>query len=85
MSGPTERRAELVLYVRQGCHLCDVFLMELQIEIGSVSDDLRIVDVDSDVELAARFGLRVPVLTVGGALVCEGICDAARVRDALGL
>ncbi len=46
---------------------------------------LRIVDVDSDVELATRYGLRVPVLTVGGILVCEGVYDAPQVRDALRL
>ena len=85
MSRSPERRPELVLYVRQGCHLCDVFLTEMQVELGPVSDELRIVDVDSDVELATRYGLRVPVLTVGGILVCEGVYDAPQVRDELRL
>ena len=72
-----------VLYVRQGCHLCEQFLLELQLEFGQAVESLRVMDVDGDVELAVRFGLRVPVLEVAGEVVCEGIYDAPRVKRAL--
>jgi hypothetical protein len=42
-----------------------------------------VTDVDGDVELAVRFGLRVPVLEVAGEVVCEGVYDAPRVKGAL--
>jgi Glutaredoxin-like domain (DUF836) len=72
-----------IVYVREGCHLCEQFLLELSLELGPAIEAVRIVDVDRDVDLAARFGLRVPVLEVRGTVICEGVCDAAGVRRAL--
>lgn len=72
-----------VLYVRDGCHLCEQFLLELALEFGPAVETLQVVDVDADVELAVRFGLRVPVLALAGEVVCEGVYDGPRVRRAL--
>jgi len=72
-----------VLYVREGCHLCDAFLVELMQDMGSSCSSLSIVDVDGDPGLASEFGLRVPVLAVAGRVVCEGRYDSPRVREAL--
>ena len=71
--------------VREGCHLCDQFLLEISLELGPAFEQVRIVDVDADPELALRYGLRVPVLEVDGRLVCEGVFDPARAGAALGL
>jgi hypothetical protein len=73
----------LVLYVREGCHLCDEFLVDLSLELGPAVSTVEIADVDRDPALAARYGLRVPVLEVAGEVACEGRYDAARVRSAL--
>jgi hypothetical protein len=54
----------LILYSRPGCHLCDCLEGELQPLLEGRAE-LRVVDVDRDVELKKRYGLRVPVL-VGG-------------------
>jgi hypothetical protein len=75
----------LVLYVRQGCHLCDQFLLELSLEFGPAIECLPVLDVDQDADLAVRFGLRVPVLELGGQVICEGIYDGPGVRRALGV
>lgn len=76
----------LVVYVREGCHLCEQFLVELSVDLGAdATERLRILDVDHDVELAVRFGLRVPVLELDGGVLCEGIYDGPRVRSALGV
>jgi hypothetical protein len=74
-----------VVYVREGCHLCDDFLRELAVELGAAFDEVRIVDVDGDADLAVRFGLRVPVLEHRGSVVCEARIDAERIRQALRL
>jgi hypothetical protein len=74
---------EVTLYVRAGCHLCDDFLVGLSVEMGPAYGDLAVVDVDRDPGLAARYGLRVPVLEVAGEVACEGRYDAPRVRRAL--
>ncbi len=75
----------LVLYVRQGCHLCDQFLLELSLEFGPAVERLPLRDVDQDVDLAVRFGLRVPVLELAGEVICEGVYDGPGLRRALGL
>lgn len=72
-----------VLYVREGCHLCESFLVELARDMGSSCASLAVVDVDGDAGLAVEFGLRVPVLAVAGRVVCEGRYDSPRVREAL--
>ena len=77
--------AELVLYVRAGCHLCDQFLLGLSLDLGPAVERLQVRDVDGDVDLAVRFGLRVPVLEYRGAVLCEGVYDGAGVRQALGV
>ena len=78
-----ERCAGWVLYVREGCHLCEQFLLELSLDLGPAIDELPVVDVDRDADLAIRFGLRVPVLEAEGEVLCEGVYDAPRVRLAL--
>jgi thioredoxin reductase (NADPH) len=82
---PFDSVAELVLYVRHGCHLCDQFLVDLSLELGTAIERVQVVDVDSDADLATRYGLRVPVLAAGGEPICEAVLDPARLRDALGL
>jgi len=72
-----------VLYVREGCHLCDMFLVELEQDLGPSLASLALVDVDGDPGLATEFGLRVPVLALDGRVVCEGRYDSPRVRVAL--
>ena len=79
----TEHCADWVLYVREGCHLCEQFLLELSLDLGPAVEVLQVVDVDRDADLAVRFGLRVPVLEAGGVVLCEGVYDAPRVRQAL--
>ena len=76
---------DLILYVREGCHLCEQFLLDMTLDFPTVLPTLRTVDVDTDPGLAAAYGLRVPVLAAGGSAVCEGRYDRSRVGSALGL
>jgi hypothetical protein len=65
-----ERR--IVLFTRQGCHLCDhawTFLVQEQKRVGF---DLTVIDIDTDPVLAARHGLEVPVVTVNGQIRFRG-------------
>ncbi|HEX7374749.1 MAG TPA: glutaredoxin family protein [Steroidobacteraceae bacterium] len=77
--------APLCLYVREGCPLCDEFLVDLSADLGPGMAALAIIDVDGDPALALRVGLRVPVLEAAGAVVFEGRYDRNRVRQALRL
>ena len=51
--------ADLVLYQRDYCHLCD---MALAVLAEARAPDFDSVWVDDSTELASRYGIRVPVL-----------------------
>jgi glutaredoxin len=57
---------QVVMYTRQGCHLCDEAWQMLQ-ELGQCyALRLEKVDVDGAAELRQRHGERVPVLVING-------------------
>lgn len=53
---------ELILYIRAGCHLCDDAVEILRLQGLSY----RAVDISTDPGLAARYGIRIPVLSRQG-------------------
>ena len=55
----------LILYTRAGCCLCEG--LEERLRELLPAETLRLVDVDSDPALQARYGLFVPVLALGPA------------------
>ena len=72
-------RPSFTLLSRPQCHLCEQFAEELRAHLGAAVE-LQIVDVDSDPELQAQYGLRIPVLLdPDGALCCEVTFDPARL------
>lgn len=67
----------LTLVTRDECELCD----RMQAELAALSQTvrlppMRLQDVDADPELQRRYGLKVPVLLLDGALVCYGRLQA---------
>lgn len=69
----------VVLFTRQGCHLCDQAATQLA-ELGL---PVHPVDIDTDEQLRAAFGDDVPVIAAGGRVVCRWRLDVAAVRAAL--
>ena len=68
-----------VVYSRDDCALCDDF-------IGALAElplEFEVRDVDDDPVARRRFGLKVPVLTCDGSVVCHGRLDADAVRRML--
>jgi glutaredoxin len=77
--------ARLVLLTRAGCHLC-VTAAETLTRIGAEADEtLREVDVDTDPELRAEYGDRVPVVLLDGREHSYFTVDVVRLRADLGL
>jgi glutathione S-transferase len=72
---------ELTVYSRHDCHLCDKMIAALQEMRGRFRFELRIVDVDSDPELARRHGERVPVLVHGERELCHHFLDRTAVME----
>ncbi|MGD2073583.1 MAG: glutaredoxin family protein [Gammaproteobacteria bacterium] len=74
---------ELTLYYREGCHLCDEMLQALRGLQPRLGFGLRLVDVDGDPALVARYDESVPVLSVGGRDICHYRLDEAALREVL--
>ncbi len=72
-----------LLYSRPGCGLCEELLAELAALPAARGIAVDVVDVDSDAAARVRFGHKIPVLLLGGELVCHGRLDAAEVHKAL--
>jgi hypothetical protein len=64
-----------LVYTREACPLCDDFIAEL----SAIQAGFEVQDVDDDPVARRRFGLKVPVLTCDGSVVCHGRLD----RDAV--
>lgn len=69
---PPLPHVQVIVYTRQGCHLCDDALVEVRREQERRGFALQVVDVDGDPELVARYGECVPVVLVDGKLRFRG-------------
>jgi hypothetical protein len=69
---------KLVLYSRPGCHLCEELLAELE-PLLRPGVSVETVDVDGDVALERRYGLRIPVLVAGELELSSYPLDRERV------
>jgi hypothetical protein len=75
----------LVLLSRDGCHLCEQMLQELAaLELAGRIPAVRVLDVDSDPELARQFGLKVPVLLLDGSVICHYTLNSNELLRILG-
>lgn len=73
----------VVLYTKQGCHLCEVaraLLLSLQ---RTIPFNLQPRDIEGDEDLERRFMLEIPVVEVDGEVVCTGQVDLEAVRAAV--
>lgn len=74
---------ELTLISRSYCHLChdmEVALAPLLAEFGAV---LKVVDVDADPLLEARYDELVPVLLHADLELCHYFLDVPKTREYL--
>ena len=73
----------LTLLSRQYCHLCHDMELSLTPLAGEFGVSVAVVDVDTDPELEALYGERVPVLLHEGNELCHYFLEIAKVRDYL--
>lgn len=74
-------KSRLILYYREGCHLCEAFSDELCQFQQRYHFEYDRVDVDTSPELVKRYGLRVPVLASGDRTICEFFLDPERLLE----
>jgi hypothetical protein len=68
---------------RPGCHLCEEMRRDVDALLAEEPHEWEVMDVDSDPELARRFGDSVPVLFVNGHLFAKirlpRLCSKLRI------
>ena len=76
----------LTLLSRPGCHLCEEMRRRADTILADVERQWEDVDVDSDPELARRYGETIPILFVNGRLFAKirlpRLAAALRLRRA---
>lgn len=78
-----EDAPRLVVYSREDCVLCEEMVAELGAWLQGRGLACELRDVDADPATRARFGMKIPVLTLDGRLVCHGRFDATRLERLL--
>jgi glutaredoxin len=75
--------ARVVVYTRQGCHLCEVAEQQVAEVCAATGDTWVRVDIDDEPDLQARFTEQVPVTFVDGAQHDFWRVDPMRLQKAL--
>lgn len=75
--------ARVLVYSRQGCHLCEVALETVARVCADLGTGYEVVDVDGDPDLQQQYGEQVPVTLVDGARHDFWRVDERRLRTAL--
>lgn len=76
-------RADIVMYTRQGCHLCEQAWEQLEQARRRYGFALRQMDIDSDAQLAQQYGECVPVVVVNGQVRFRGVINRVLLRRLL--
>lgn len=66
----TGEALEVVILGKEGCHLCEVVEAEIR-SMKEIKAKLTVIDIDRNPALQAKYGLRIPVVTVGGKDIFE--------------
>ena len=72
----------LIVYSRQGCHLCEALIEEL-LPLVRGRLDVEVCDVDDREEWRRAYDIRVPVVEFEGDFVCEYTLDLVALQGIL--
>jgi glutaredoxin len=59
-------KAQVRLYTRPGCHLCEEAKREMLAAACADQYIMEEINIDHDPELAERYGQEIPVITING-------------------
>lgn len=76
---PGRRFQSVVLYTREGCHLCDD-VHELLSQYAEYLPEIVSIDIDTDPELQQEYGERVPVVAFDGVPRFNGRVSETMLR-----
>lgn len=67
---------DVIVYSRNGCHLCDVVKETLTQLKGQADFQWRAIDIDGDPDLRQRYNEQVPVVFIDGRKAFKYRMDA---------
>ncbi|HVF07890.1 MAG TPA: glutaredoxin family protein [Actinomycetota bacterium] len=70
-------------FTRPGCHLCDEARTVLLRELERTPFELDEIDIETDSWLVREYGLRIPVVVIGGEEAFEYSVDPAELAARL--
>jgi glutaredoxin len=73
----------VVMYTRQGCHLCEQAWRQLEQAQQRYRFTLRQVDIDADAQLTHEYGECVPVVVVNGRVRFRGMINRVLLKRLL--
>lgn len=76
---PSNFDAQVVIYTRQGCHLCD----DAAQLVAPLVSDITYIDIDADPALAQKFNTCVPVVEINGKIRFRGKVSPMLLRRVL--
>jgi glutaredoxin len=75
--------AQVILYTRPGCHLCEEAKAEMLAAGCSDEYTLEEVNIEADAELLERYGLEIPVVVINGVKAFKYRLTAAEFKRKL--
>lgn len=75
--------AQLTIYIREGCHLCDDMEQALRECEAELDFETQRVSIDNHPELEQAYGTRVPVLACDSVEICHYFLDMQALKNAL--
>ena len=79
----TEAKAQVIIYSRPGCHLCDEARQNIKAAGGHDEYTLDEINIESDPDLLRRYKFDIPVITINGVEVFKHRLSAADFRRAI--
>lgn len=73
----------LTLYTKAGCHLCEDAMVALQRLRAEFAFEIQQRDIEADPDLLAAYFDRIPVVSLDGVELCDGVVDEELLREAL--
>lgn len=70
----------LIVYYREGCHLCDEMAGHLHKHQSEFNYQLEWVDIDKDPQLRKRYNVDIPVVRYQGEVIFYHFFDEEQLR-----
>ena len=75
--------AHILVYHRQGCHLCEQVVASLFQHQQELGYDIEQIDIDSDPQLVDKYTADVPVVLLNDEVIFYHFFDEIALREAL--